>query len=252
MRAYRPLLVGERTSGEDVQLFQRATDKVLRHYGLDLEVEFDGIYGPKSHRAGRIAAIAMGATVVPRRKMAKGRMPIGMQRLVRQDRGRTKAERAAHNRPARRKWRQALRKRLATPVKPEQVRAMAAEAERLTKLGLAYAFGGGHVNPAPKNGPFDCSSFASRLAQAVGIPWPTTTTYGLEHLGQPGKGKWVTFHIKNIPGRADQSHVIVEIDGRFVQCGGRDNPDPKNGPAWFTPTAARLAEFNIHRHPAGL
>jgi hypothetical protein len=130
------------------------------------------------------------------------------------------------------------------------------EVTRLAGLHLPYVFGGGHVTPAPHNGPFDCSSFASHLAQVLGFDIPTGTTYTLANVGDPGEGKYFTLHIKNPPD-PHEAHVIVSFSHgpgtklRWAQCGGRDNPTTGGGPTWFRPTKARIAEFPIKRHFKG-
>lgn len=133
---------------------------------------------------------------------------------------------------------------------PEAVEKVAAEIERLSKLGLDYVLGGGHATPAPANGPFDCSSFVSRCVQLVDPGAPTMATPQLATYGQEGKGEWITLYVHN--GGAGGGHTLIKVGDRYAECGGSDNPDPNGGPSWIEPSAGRLAEFESVRHPRGL
>lgn len=148
----------------------------------------------------------------------------------------------------------------ATKHQREAVRKLEREITRLMGLELTYTFGGGR-NCGPKacpNGPGDCSWFASRLCDVLGVDLKNSngSTFSLADEGKAGKGKFFTLYIKNPPD-PHEAHVIIGVshgDGtreRFAQCGGRDNPTLGNGPAWFTPTKERLAEFPIRRHFKG-
>jgi hypothetical protein len=135
---------------------------------------------------------------------------------------------------------------------------------RLEHLGLHYGFGGGrdcgnvpcmprHYQAGDTGG--DCSWLAAVLCFKLGqkVSWPGST-YTLATEGREGEGKMFTMHIKNLADPAE-SHVIVEFKHpthtRWAECGGRDNPTPGGGPAWFHPTDARIEEFAIKRHFKG-
>lgn len=134
------------------------------------------------------------------------------------------------------------------------------EAFRLTALHLGYTWGGGHVTPAPSNGPYDCSSYASHLCQVAVPKVKTGTTFSLASAAgakgsglAKGPGEHVTLFIKNAP--AGDAHVIVRIvykgKAYWTETGGRDNTG-RGGPCFFKPTQSRINEFPIHVHPNGL
>jgi hypothetical protein len=143
----------------------------------------------------------------------------------------------------------------------ERVRAAEKDVTRLQRLGLSYAWGGGRdcgYDPC-KDGPGDCSWFAGAIVNAMGVrlPFPASSlsTYSLAEAGLPGHGRYLTLYIKNVPGRPEESHVIVGLRGRFAECGGSDNPHPGDGPGWFHPgelmgltVHQRLSEFTTRRH----
>jgi hypothetical protein len=142
-----------------------------------------------------------------------------------------------------------------------RIRRVEHEISRLMALDLTYTFGGGRncgVRPC-KNGPGDCSWFASRLCDVLGVDLDSWlgSTYSLANEGKPGKGRYFTLMIKNPPD-PHEAHVIVEVSHgpgtkhRHAECGGSDNPTFGNGPAWVNMPASRLAEFPIHRHFQGL
>lgn len=135
---------------------------------------------------------------------------------------------------------------------------------RLEALGLHYDFGGGrdcgsipcmprHFSHDDDGG--DCSWLTALLCWKLGqhVSWPGTT-YTLATEGIEGEGQLFTMHIKNFADPAE-SHVINEFHHpghtRWAECGGRDNPTPTGGPAWFHPTPERIAEFPIKRHFKG-
>jgi len=158
-----------------------------------------------------------------------------------------------HHRPNR-EWREA------TEHQRHAIRRVEREITRLSGLDLTYTFGGGRncgTKPCP-DGPGDCSWFASRLCDVLGVDlkeW-LGSTYSLAEEGRSGKGKFLTLMIKNPPD-PHEAHVIVEISHgpgtpvRHAECGGSDNPTPGNGPSWVHMTKERLAEFPIHRHFKG-
>lgn len=140
------------------------------------------------------------------------------------------------------------------------IRAVEREITRLQALDLDYVFGGGrNCGPRPcKNGPGDCSWFASRLCDVLGVDLKNWlgSTYSLAEEGHEGRGKFFTLMIKNPPD-PHEAHVIVEVSHgkgtkvRHAECGGSDNPTIGNGPAWVHMTPERLKEFPIHRHFRG-
>lgn len=110
-RVHRPLtLVSPRPEGEDVRALQRAINSTYEHYRIDRQIAVDGVFGQQTLATARQTARMMGVTVVPWRKLKAGRVPMGVQRLIRGDRRRTRAERLAHAR--RRPFRVRLRKKL--------------------------------------------------------------------------------------------------------------------------------------------
>jgi hypothetical protein len=132
---------------------------------------------------------------------------------------------------------------------PEALQKMIDEADRITKLGVGYVYGGGHVSGmAPANGPFDCSSAVSRVLQVGGFLDTTLTTVGLATWGESGEGKDVTVYIRG--GGIDSAHTIMRIDGRLFGTGGEN---PGGGAGWLDNTSeSYVATLPIHRHPPGL
>ena len=47
--------------------------------------------------------------------------------------------------------------------------AVVREASRIDRMRVPYVYGGGHSNPAPSGGPWDCSSSVARVMQAAGF-----------------------------------------------------------------------------------
>lgn len=161
---------------------------------------------------------------------------------------------------------------------PDRVRARVRRGEEhvkwLRRLREPYAFGGGRIyNGAGQSigttprGPGDCSWFALRECAAVGVElkWPGGDTYTLAEEGEEGEGDYFTLFIKNIPGEADESHVIPAFRHgpraayHYAECGGDDNPRADGGVDWVVPgrkigltIAERMDEFTIHRHFKGL
>jgi hypothetical protein len=147
------------------------------------------------------------------------------------------------------------------PEDKHRIRKVEHEISRLMSLGLDYTFGGGRncgSRPCP-NGPGDCSWFASRLCDVLGVNLKNWlgSTYSLAEEGKAGKGRYFTLMIKNPPD-PHEAHVVVEISHgpgtkvRHAECGGSDNPTFGNGPSWVHMDSGRLAEFPIHRHFHGL
>lgn len=144
------------------------------------------------------------------------------------------------------------------------IRAAEHTITRLEHMGLHYDFGGGRNHGSTPTMPRDlerggdggdCSWLAGVVCVKLGqrIVWPGST-FSLATEGVEGRGKIFTMHIKNLADPAE-SHVILEFahpgHTRWAECGGRDNPTSTGGPAWFHPTADRIAEFPIKRHFRG-
>jgi Transglycosylase SLT domain len=131
-----------------------------------------------------------------------------------------------------------------------------AEADRLDALHLAYVAGGSHgASPTPPNGPFDCSSAVSHLLQVAGFGNPTMDTTALIAWGDPGRGSFLTIHIK--PYGAD-AHTFIEFDPSVTpddkRYWGTSRTNPNGGPGWIPKSAfsmTYLAGFQV-RHPPGL
>ena len=126
---------------------------------------------------------------------------------------------------------------------------MIAEANRIAALRVPYVYGGGHVTPAPANGPWDCSSAWSRLLQASGFRIPTMTSSGFMTWGDPGPGRYVTIY-------ATPAHVDGTIEGRAWGTGGSNGRNPGGGPAWLPYAVNPVPGFPggtpTVRHPPGL
>jgi hypothetical protein len=100
------------------------------------------------------------------------------------------------------------------PSKPRTTRwdAILAEANRITHQKKMYTFGGGHSDPVPKDGPWDCSSAISGLLQAAGYDVPTFATPSAPSILTPGQGKKITFWNNASPGAS--GHIYAVINGR--------------------------------------
>jgi sulfotransferase family protein len=125
----------------------------------------------------------------------------------------------------------------ATP-SDSRLAAIVAEANRIAALELPYFWGGGHLTPAPNEGPFDCSSAVCRVLQAAGYGLRTTWSGGLMRWGAPGPGQ-VTIC-------ANPGHAFLVIDGRFW---GTSDGNPGGGPGWHGP---RSSAGYVLRHPPDL
>jgi hypothetical protein len=137
--------------------------------------------------------------------------------------------------------------------------------KRLAAMDLIYGWGGARVGgpsphiaaPAGKGLAWtDCSGLGLYEIAVVGFrlenPIGNTTSLLTEPRLAKGRGRWLTFLIKEIPGQPDESHMLIEVRGRHAECGGFDNPSAGGGPSWFKPSAARLEEFSHHLHIPGL
>ena len=142
--------------------------------------------------------------------------------------------------------------------------------KQLQSMHLLYKLGGarggpenGIANPAgPGLGWTDCSGFAYYLLGIANVPvaQPGGWTGTLKSEGVEGTSPYLTLFLKE-PDKID-GHVIVRLRHhpdwrrrlgmaakfRWVECGGRDNPQAGGGPTYFRPTQARIAEFPIQRH----
>ena len=135
----------------------------------------------------------------------------------------------------------------------DRIERLVAEADRIHELRLPYVYGGGHSTPAPRDGPFDCSSSWSRVLQASGFKIPTMDSRAFMRWGEPGPGRYVTIY-------ADAGHVYGTIDA--------DGPGGKPPRAWGTGTGGRSGGWSgpgwlryarnpyrggyVVRHPPGL
>jgi hypothetical protein len=121
----------------------------------------------------------------------------------------------------------------------ERLAAILAEADRIAALELPYFWGGGHLDPAPADGPFDCSSAVCRVLQAAGYELRTTWSGELVSWGSPGPG------VVTIYGNLE--HVFLAIGGRYW---GTSERIPGGGPGWLDSLPDSSA-FTA-RHPADL
>lgn len=271
-------------SGADVTQLQHGENRTAKHYKLPfLELKADGDVGPRTEHTASLLLFAMGVYGAPiKRVRAHHEISEYAQRLLRGSVHRNPAMVALSVKRRRevKKWRKAHEDHTS----PTEKSALA-DLIALIAKHMPYVFGGDHVTPAG-TGPGDCSWLASRNRQHWEPTSPTGTTFTLAEEGQPGPGAEITLMIKNIPGQADESHVIELwfIDPALVkqhrlqqwvlepkdipvavpagvlalvsECGGSDNPTPGNGPSFVIPgkemgmsVQSRLAEFSIHRHP---
>lgn len=136
---------------------------------------------------------------------------------------------------------------------------------KLQRMSLIYNWGGARVGgrivpPAGRGLPWtDCSGLGLYLAAVGDIHTKdgAGSTWSMAEEGEPGTSDYFTWFIKNPPG---DEHVIIRLRKRprpwhrgepryrWCECGGSDNPSAGGGPHWIKPTAARIAEFPIHRH----
>ena len=150
---------------------------------------------------------------------------------------------------------------------PAAVQAMIAAGNRIDRF--PYSYGGAHgdsaqtMNQADPNpaavpgaeengGPgYDCSSATSYVLWGGGLGQSLLAggvddSTSLEHIGEPGPGKWVTVF-------ANAGHAYIEVAGiYFDTAAGLGNPPnpPPTGPRWST-VGTGPAGF-VERHPAGL
>lgn len=96
--------------------------------------------------------------------------------------------------------------------------AIVSECDRLAKANPPYVFGGGHTDPAPHNGPFDCSSAVSRVLQAAGYNCPTTDSSGFKTWGNAGTGEVTIW--------ASDTHVFLMFSDK---CWAWSCPSCHNG-----------------------
>ena len=120
--------------------------------------------------------------------------------------------------------------------------AIVAEANRIDDLSPPYVYGGGHTTPAPRNGPFDCSSAVSRVLQAAGYDLDTMTSGSLMSWGEAGEGQ-VTIY-------ANEGHVFMRIGERYWGTSVGDSGS--GGTGWHgSPSSSYLSTFTA-RHPPDL
>jgi hypothetical protein len=149
--------------------------------------------------------------------------------------------------------------------KRKRIRKIEKGAKQVFRRHLIYSYGGGRsgnriIDPPVSGKWTDCSGFALWLCAKANLPIKNGagSTISLAQEGSPGTSAWFTLFIKNNPG--GDEHIILRLrrkylitrkifgEHRWVECGGSDNPQTGEGPAFFHPTASRIAEFNIHRH----
>jgi hypothetical protein len=150
---------------------------------------------------------------------------------------------------------------------PAAVQDMIAAGNRIDHF--AYSYGGAHGDPAEtmsqsnpnpaavpgaeeNGGPgYDCSSATSYVLWGGGLGQSLLgggilVSGGLESVGDPGPGKWVTIY-------ANAGHAYIEVAGiYFDTAAGLGNPPnpPSTGPRWST-VGTGPAGFVV-RHPPGL
>lgn len=150
---------------------------------------------------------------------------------------------------------------------PAVVQAMIAAGNRINHF--AYSYGGAHGDPAEtmnqsnpnpaavpgaeeNGGPgYDCSSATSYVLWGGGLGQSLLAggvddSTGLESVGLPGPGKWVTIY-------ATAGHAYIEVAGiYFDTAAGLGNPPnpPPTGPRWST-VGTGPGGF-VERHPPGL
>ena len=150
---------------------------------------------------------------------------------------------------------------------PVVVQEMIAAGNRIDHF--VYSYGGAHGDPAQtmnqsnpnpaavpgaeeNGGPgYDCSSATSYVLWGGGfgqslLGGGVLVSGGLEGVGDPGPGKWVTIY-------ATAGHAYIEVAGiYFDTAAGLGNPPnpPSTGPRWST-VGTEPAGF-VERHPPGL
>jgi hypothetical protein len=150
---------------------------------------------------------------------------------------------------------------------PAAVQDMIAAGNRIDHF--AYSYGGAHGDPAQtmnqsnpnpaavpgaqeNGGPgYDCSSATSYVLWGGGLGQSllgggVLVSGGLESVGDPGPGKWVTIY-------ANAGHAYIEVAGiYFDTAAGLGNPPnpPSTGPRWSTVGTGPVGF--VARHPPGL
>jgi hypothetical protein len=150
---------------------------------------------------------------------------------------------------------------------PAAVHDMIAAGNRIDHF--AYSYGGGHGDPtetmsqrdpnpaavpgAEENGGpgYDCSSATSYVLWGGGLGQSllggqVDDSTGLEHVGVPGPGRWVTIY-------ANAAHAYIEVAGIYLDTSaGQGNPPnpPSTGPRWSAAGSGPLGF--VARHPAGM
>jgi cell wall-associated NlpC family hydrolase len=95
-------------------------------------------------------------------------------------------------------------------------------------------------------GTYDCSAFVSFALEAGDFLSGRLTTSGFVSWGEAGEGKFITVHDKAGTGNPRTEHVIIEVLGRFFECGGISG-----GVGEPDYSASELAGFSTKRHPKG-
>jgi len=108
---HRPLtLATPIEKGADVKALQGAINKQFRHLRIDRTVAVDGAFGAQTFRAAKQVAICLGVTGSAGRKLKRGTLSEGTQKLIR---GRARSNVEAVVGKARAPYRRKLRKRYA-------------------------------------------------------------------------------------------------------------------------------------------
>ncbi|HEY2771043.1 MAG TPA: lytic transglycosylase domain-containing protein [Solirubrobacteraceae bacterium] len=131
-----------------------------------------------------------------------------------------------------------------------KVAAMTAMADLL--VGKPYIWGGGHGGWGIVAG-YDCSGFVSAVLHAAGyLHEPQTTDTLPSQPGiEKGPGRYVT--IFDRAGAGGESHVIIDLNGKFFESGGSAASGGGAGVKYLAdPPADYLASFNLLLHPTGL
>lgn len=107
---HRPLLLSTPVEeGPDVRQLQEHVNRRFRGLNIDREINVDGEFGGKTFNAVKQVALSMGVRGKAQRKLKRGRVSKGTQRLIRMAREATPLEKAAAKR--RRRYRRRLRGR---------------------------------------------------------------------------------------------------------------------------------------------
>lgn len=78
--------------GRDVRALQEATNGLFKSLGISHRIAVDGVLGPQTVASVRQLAVASGVTASAIARLVSGRIPVGVQRLIRKDRQKTDKE----------------------------------------------------------------------------------------------------------------------------------------------------------------